>query len=102
MNIIEELYHGNIHPNEKCFSHSSHYAKFLAIVSENEARLTEFLQALPNAEQEQHLLSQMMNAQSEINLFDAREKFMEGFRLGAKFMLDTFVIEEASAIRDIT
>ena len=51
MNIIEELYHGNIYPCEMCFSRSSHYAKFVAIVSENEAKLTEFLQALPNADQ---------------------------------------------------
>ena len=101
MNIIEELYHGNIHTNEKCFSRSSHYAKFVAIVSENEEKITEFLQALPNAEQEQHLLSQMMNAQSEINLFEGREKFIEGFRLGARFMLDTFMVEQESAIRDI-
>ena len=101
MNIIEELYHGNIHTNETCFSRSSHYAKFVAIVSENEEKITEFLQALPNAEQEQHLLSQMMNAQSEINLFEGREKFIEGFRLGAMFMLDTFVVEQESAIRDI-
>ena len=102
MNIIEELYHGNIYPCEKCFSRSSHYAKFVAIVSENEAKLTEFLQALPNAEQEQHLLSQLMNAQSEINLFEGREKFMEGFRLGARFMLDTCVSEQEGAMRDIT
>ncbi|QNO15232.1 hypothetical protein HYG86_10900 [Alkalicella caledoniensis] len=55
--------------------------------------MVKFFQALPNTEQEQHLLSQMMNAQSEINLFEGREKFIEGFRLGARFMLDTFVVE---------
>ena len=43
-----------------------------------------------------------MNAQSEINLFEGREKFMEGFRLGARFMLDTFVSEQEGAMRDIT
>lgn len=52
MNIIEELYHGNIHPNEKCFATASNYAKFIAIISENEAKLTAFLKALPNSEEE--------------------------------------------------
>ena len=101
MNIIEELYCGNIQPNEKCFSPSSRYGEFVAIISENEAKLTMFLKALTNAEEEKHLLSQMMNAQSEINLFEGREKFIEGFRLGAKFMLDTFVVDEESVLGDI-
>jgi len=44
----------------------------------------------------------MINAQSEISSFAEIEKFIEGFRLGAKFVLDTFVIQQESAIRDIT
>lgn len=102
MNILEELYHGNINPNEKQFDRSSHYAKSCQILSDNEQKLTAFFSAIPNAENEQHLLSQMINAQSEVSGYSDQERFIEGFRLGARFILDTFVMPDNSVIRDIT
>lgn len=101
MNILEELYFGNINPNEKKFERSSGYAKFCKIMTDNEHKLTEFLAALPNAENEQHLLTQMINAQSEVSGYSETERFIEGFRLGARFMLDMFVMPDNSVIRDI-
>lgn len=62
MNIWEELYNGNVLPNDKQFDRTSHYARFCEILTENERQLTAFLSALPNAENELHLLSQMVNA----------------------------------------
>jgi len=67
MNILEELYYGNISPNEKCFDHTSEYAKFCKIMTDNERKLADFLAALPNSENEQHMLSQMINDQSEVS-----------------------------------
>lgn len=101
MNVLEELYHGNIRPNEKQFDRTSQYARFCEILTENERKLTAFLKALPNAEEEQHLLSQMINAQAEISGYSETERFIEGFRLGARFMLDAFVMPDNSVIRDI-
>ncbi len=43
----------------------------------------------------------MITAQSEVSSFAELERFIEGFKLGAKIMLDTFVIPENSVIRDI-
>ncbi len=102
MNILEELYHGNIRPSENRFNHPSKYVNVIKVLCDNEQKLTEFLKALPNAEKEQQMLSKMINAQSEISNFAEIEKFIEGFRLGAKFVLDTFIIEQESAIKDIT
>lgn len=101
MNILEELYHGNIRPNEKCFKSTSEYARYVEILSESERQLTAFLAEIPNAEKEQHMLSQMINAQSEISNFAEIEKFIEGFRLGARFVLDVFVVERESKITNI-
>lgn len=101
MNVLEELYHGNIRPNEKQFDRTSQYAKFCEILTENERRLTTFLKALPNAEEEQDLLSQMINAQAEVSGYSETERFIEGFRLGARFTLDTFVLPDNSVIRDV-
>ena len=102
MNIIEELYYGNINPNEKEFDTHSRYATFMEIVSSNESKLVKYLELQPDAKEMQHLFSQMINAQSELLRFSERDRFLEGFNLGARITLDTFVIPQNSVIRDIT
>lgn len=102
MNVLEELYHGNVRPSDKQFDRTSQYAKYCEILTENERQLTAFLTALPNSENELHLLSQMVNAQAEVSRYSDMERFVEGFRLGARFMMDTFVMPDNSVIRDIT
>lgn len=101
MNVLKELYHGNVRPSDKQFDRTSQYAKFCEILTENVRQLTAFLNAMPNAEKELHLLSQMVNAQAEVSGYSEMERFIEGFRLGARFMLDTFVMPDNSVIRDI-
>jgi len=78
-NILEELYYGNINPSAKCFVSDSRYAKFMKIISDNEEKLTTFLNGISAAEEERHLLSQLLNAQNEILLFSEQERFMEAF-----------------------
>lgn len=101
MNVLEELFYGNINPNEKCFDRRSEYAKFNAIVSDNEEKLMKFLKGIPKTEEEQHFFSQLMNAQAEILSFSQLDRFIEGFQFGARFMLDTFILPQKSAVRDI-
>ena len=101
MTILEDLYYGNLNPDTKCFDRNSKYAKFIKTLSDNEGKLSAFLEGLPGAEEERHLFSQMINAQAEINLFMELERFLEGFRLGAGIMLETFVSPQQSVIRDI-
>ncbi|NLO43145.1 MAG: hypothetical protein GX109_08980 [Bacteroidales bacterium] len=101
MKVLEDLYYGNINPYEKFFNRKSEYAKLAKIITENEEKITAFLNALPNSEEEQHLFSQMINAHSEITQFSEFVRFMEGFRLGASIMLETFVLPQQSVIRDI-
>ena len=101
MNIIEELDYGNVTPNAKCFDCHSNYAQFIKTISENEEKLTAYLENQAEAKKEQHLFSQLMNAQGEVLEFSETSRFLEGFRLGAKFMLDAVVIPQDSVIRDI-
>lgn len=102
MMVLQDLFYGNINPNEQCFNKNSEYAKYVGIVSDNEEKLTAFLNSLPNTVNEQHLLSQIINAQSELSQFSEMERFIEGFRLGAGIMLDTFILPQQSVIRDIS
>ena len=101
MTILEDLFYGNIDPNEKRFDKKSEYAKFSKIVIDSEELLTEFINKLPNAEKEQQAFSRMINAQSELSDFIAYERFVEGFRLGAGVMLEVFVMPQQSVVRDI-
>lgn len=101
MNILEEFYYGNVNPQEKCFKHESEYATFVKIVSANEEKLNAYLNAIPTAQEEQHLFSQLMNAQSEIISIETRERFIEGWKLGARFMIDTFLVPRYSPISRI-
>ena len=101
MTVLEDLYYGNINPNNKRFDKESEYGKFSKIVTDNERLLTAFLSSLPDAERERQALSQMINAESELSDFIAFERFIEGFRLGTGIMLETFILPQQSAIRDI-
>ena len=40
MNIIEELYYGNLNPNEKRYDRDSQYAKALELLCKNEKILS--------------------------------------------------------------
>lgn len=96
MNILEEFYYGNVNPQEKFYKRESEYAAFVRIISENEEKLTTYLGG-----EEKHLFSQLMNAQSEILDTETRERFIEGWKLGAKFILDTFLVPRYSPINGI-
>jgi len=102
MNVMEDLFYGNINLNEKCYNHDSEYARFAKIVADNEERITTFLNSLSKAEEEQRLFLQMVNAQSEISEFLEFERFVEGFRMGASLILEIFVIPKQSVMRDIS
>lgn len=101
MNIIEELYYGNISPVEKCFDKNSEYAKFLNIITDNESKLNSYFDDTPDAKKEKQLFLQIMNGWIEVLTFIERERFIEGFQLGARFIHDTFLPFQESIIRDI-
>ncbi len=101
LNLIEELYFGNICPNEESFDKRSRYASFVETIAVNEKKLSAYFTAHTGAEEEQHLFTQLMNAQGEILRFSELDRFIEGFQLGARLMLDTFLLPQQSAIRDI-
>ena len=102
MNKLKDLYLGNINFIDQCFEHNSEYAEVFKIFADNEEKLTAFLSSLPNSEKEQHMFQQTLNAYNEMGRFTEYDRFIEGFRLGAEIMLETFVYPQQSVIRDIT
>lgn len=87
--FIRELYFGNIAPNVRTFKRESSYAKALQTVSDNEDKLTEMLSG-----EEKKLFLDYANACSEVLGESSTETFVDGFRIGAQFVFDTFISTE--------
>ncbi len=101
LNIIEELYYGNICPCQESFDQDSEYARFLSMILENEQKLTAYFEQHSNTEDESHWFSTLTGAYSDVMEFNSKDHFMKGFQLGAKFMLDTLILPQQSVIRDL-
>ena len=83
MQILEDLYLGDIRPNERFFKRNSQYAKALDEVVKVGDTLTASLN-----EDEKKLFEDFMDAQREVNVLTDCETFCFAFKLGAKIMMD--------------
>ena len=83
MQILEDLYLGDIRPNERGFKRNSQYAKALDEVVRVGDELTESLN-----EEQKTLFEDYMTAQREVNVLTDCETFCLAFKTGAKIMLD--------------
>ena len=89
--FIEELYYGNIDPQNSGFEDDAGVQRTLRTISENEDWLTEHL----TGEEKKRFLD-FADAWSAYNGDAALDGFITGFRLGARFVLDTFILPDAS------
>ena len=80
---LEDLYYGNITPNEQQMVPGSEMAKAVARVTSCEKQLMEQL-----GEVEQTILTKFVRSQHEINSITATENFILGFRLGVRLMVE--------------
>ena len=83
MHILEDIYLGDIRPNERSFKRNSQYAKALDELVKAGDALTDGL-----TEEQKELFEDYMTAQREINVLTDCETFCIAFKLGAKIMLD--------------
>ena len=88
-NFIEELYYGNIDPQNSGFEDDAGVQRELQTISENEDWLTEHL-----AGEEKKCLLDFADAWSAFNGNTTLDGFITGFRLGARFVMDTFLHDE--------
>ena len=87
--FIEELYYGNIDPQNSGFEDDAGVQRELQTISENEDWLTEHL-----AGEEKKCLLDFADAWSAFNGNTTLDGFITGFRLGARFVMDTFLHDE--------
>ena len=84
--IIEELYYGNIDPQNSGFEDDAGVQRELRTISENEDWLTEHL-----AGEETERFLDFADAWSAFNGDSTLDGFIIGVRLGARFVFDTFL-----------
>ena len=80
---LEDLYYGNITPNEQDMAAGSELKRAVDRVARYESQLTEQLD-----ETEQTILTKLISSQHEIDSITARENFILGFRLGVRMMAE--------------
>ena len=89
--FIEEFYYGNIDPQNSGFEDDESVQHELRTISENEDWLTGHL----TGEEKKRFLD-FADAWSAYNGDATLEGFITGFRLGARCVLDTFILPEVS------
>ena len=80
---LENLYYGNIIPNEQQMTPGSELKRSVDRVAKCENQLMEQLD-----ETEQTILTKLIRSQHEINSITATENFILGFRLGVRLMAE--------------
>lgn len=84
--IINELYYGNIEPQELTTEITPKLKKKLSALANKEEELTAML-----PEKEKELFANYVNAHNEFSSISNSDSFISGFRLGARFAYDTFI-----------
>lgn len=86
---ITDLYLGNIQPFDKSYSRSSEYGKENAQQSELYLKLEAVI-----PEESRSLLEDYAKSAVELGSIQARDMFVEGFKLGARLMTEVLANEK--------
>ena len=89
-NIIEELYYGNIDPQHRGYRPTRPVKQVRDSLNDLEEKLTEQL-----AGENKELFLRFCNAYAEFMGESELDTFITGFRLVARFMMDTFLRDDA-------
>ena len=85
-NVIEELYYGNLEPQELTTEITPKLKKKLSSLAKKEEELSAML-----PEKEKELFANYVSAYNEFSSISISDGFISGFRFGARFAYDTFV-----------
>ena len=83
MNIIEELWYGNISPCERDFKKGSKYSELLGYIVRHEEDLKKRLN-----DEEIEILEKFTECTNEMYGISEREAFARGFVLGARIIIE--------------
>ena len=83
MNILEDLWFGNISPWERPFKKDSVYAELLALVVRHQEELLGRLN-----DEEKEIFEKYTGCTDEMHDMTEREAFVKGFTIGARIIIE--------------
>ena len=87
MDIINELWYGNISPFEQCTRGDKHLKELLKLVARNREELDGTL-----TEKQKETLEKFEDCMNEMHSITERDAFSYGFRLGVQLMAEPFLL----------
>ena len=84
MDILEDLYYGNLFPHEKCSRLDDEVKELLKLLNRNEEKLTATL-----SEDQKETFEKYKDSNCEISEISERESFIKGFQLGARIIIES-------------
>lgn len=94
MNILENLYYGNISPHERYIKQGSKVEKLVKLICKNEDELINSL-----TEKQKETFEKFKDVTSELSCITEREAFTAGFILATRIMMQ--VTEGLQEVEDI-
>ena len=88
MNILEDLWFGNISPWERPFKKDSAYAELLALVIRHQEDLNGRLN-----DEEKEIFEKYSECSNEMHDLTEREAFVKGFTIGAQIIIAVLTAE---------
>ncbi len=94
MNILEDLYYGNISPHERYIKQGSKVEKLVKLICKNEDELNNSL-----TEKQKETFEKFKDVTSELSCITEREAFTAGFILATRIMMQ--VTEGLQEVEDL-
>lgn len=94
MTTLEDLYYGNIHPNERFTKQNTRMDNLVKLMGKNEDELKESL-----TEKQKETFDKFRDCQNELSLITEQQAFRTGFILASRIMVE--VMEGLQEIENI-
>lgn len=83
MDILEDLYYGNLFPHEKCAKLDDETKELLGLLNRNEEKFFATL-----SDEQKEIFGKYKDCNQEISEICERNAFLNGFRLGARIIIE--------------
>ena len=84
MDIIEDLYYGNLFPHEKVSKLDDEMKELLRLLNRNDEKFTANL-----SDEQKETFEKYKDCSREISEISERQAFITGFKLGAKIVIES-------------
>lgn len=89
MDILEDLYYGNLFPHEKVSKLDDETKELLGLLNRNEEKLIATL-----SDEQKEIFEKFKDCNREISEISERQSFITGFKIGAKIVIESITLKE--------